>query len=60
MGTIVLILGVIGILVLVLGLLPATRIPGGVHPGLIIVAVAVVLYVVLALVGGAGPVAVPD
>lgn len=60
MGTIVLILGVIGILVLVFGLLPGIRVPGGVYPGLTIVAGAVVLYVVLALVGGAGPVAVPD
>lgn len=46
-------LGVLGALVIVLSLLPATaaRVPGGLNSGIVLVVIAVLLYVVLAVTG---------
>lgn len=48
-----LVLGVLGALLIVLSLLPATggRVPGGMNSGIVLVVVAVLLYVVLAVTG---------
>jgi hypothetical protein len=52
LGTILIILAVIGVILVILSVLPGTAglTPGGWHAGLALIVVAVVLYVVLALV----------